>query len=86
MNNLNQLNNSPSCSGDDQLRRNLRRGRNGSEMLRKASVADSLDKPFSVDPSTTEGYILMKRQWPTLDSKSGASEVRQAEFEFQICH
>lgn len=54
-------------------------------MLRKASVADSLDKPFSVDPSTTEGYILMKRQWPTIDIKSGASEVRQAEFEFQIC-
>ena len=55
-------------------------------MLRKASVADSVDKPFSVDPPTTEEYILIKRRWPTLDSKSGASEVRQAEFEFQICH
>lgn len=82
---LNQLNNSPSSSGGDQLSRNLRRGRNGSEMLRKASVADSVDKPFSVDPPTTEEYILIKRRWPTLDSKSRTSEVSQAEFEFQIC-
>ena len=82
---LHQLNNSPSLSGGDQLRRSLRRGRNGSEMLRKVSVTNSLDKPFSVDSPTVEGHILMKRRWPTLDSKRGASEVRQAEFEFQIC-